>query len=171
MKKVLLIILGVIFAVQFAGVGCFADEIVKVKAGTVIPIALDNLQTSKNVTAGSKINAVIQQDVIVNGVKVFSKNDKAFLNVSHAKKAGFVGNPGEITITNGQVFDTAQNAHLIDFAQTYSGEEKTWSKVLLGCGLILLPLALFGFVKGGQAKIAPNITMPVRLIQDFDYTY
>lgn len=89
MKKVLLIILGVIFAVQFAGVGCFADEIVKVKAGTVIPIALDNLQTSKNVTAGSKINAVIQQDVIVNGVKVFSKNDKAFLNVSHAKKAGF----------------------------------------------------------------------------------
>jgi hypothetical protein len=144
---------------------------VKVKSNTVVPITLEKMETSKTVIAGGTINAIVAEDVLVDGVKVFQEGDKAFLNVINVKKAGFVGIPGEMTISGGKVFDTKGVAHRVDYISQIEGEEKTWPKVMVGCGvfIILAPLALFGFVKGGQAKMSPSTVIDTRITSEFTY--
>jgi hypothetical protein len=144
---------------------------VKVSANTSVPITIEKMETSKTVFTGGTINAIIAEDVIVDGVKVFQQGDKANLNVINAKKAGFVGIPGEMTISGGKVFDTKGVAHRVDYTSQLVGEEKTWPKVMLGCGIfiILAPLALFGFVKGGQAQMLPSTIIDTRLTSEFTY--
>ena len=117
------------------------------------------------------MDCVISQDVIIDDTVVFKKGDRAALNISSAKKAGFVGIPGELVIAGGEVFDANNNGHLVTFNRTLTGEEKTWPKVCLGCGIfiILAPIALFGFVKGGQAELNPKSTFEVSLSQEFKF--
>lgn len=144
---------------------------VRVTANTVVPITVEKVETSKTVISGGSISAIIAEDVYVNNVKVFQEGDRASLNVISAKKAGFVGIPGEITISGGKVYDTKGIAHRVDYTAQLEGEEKTWPKVMLGCGIfiILAPLALFGFVKGGQAKVLPTTIIDTRLISEFEF--
>ena len=143
---------------------------VKVNHTTKIPITFEQSHTSKNIEAGQKADGIIADDVKVNGVLVFKKGDKAYLNVSDVKKAGFIGNAGELHTVNGGVYDTRGNLHTIDFNRKYAGEEKTYPKVLLGASVFFLfPLALFGFVKGGQAKIKTGDIIDVNLRNDFIY--
>ncbi len=172
MKKILSLLLSILLGLQFSILSVSAKTVTaKVKAGTTIPISLETEQTSKTVSVGHKLQAIIQEDVVVDKVVVFKKGDKATLNVVQNKKAGFVGIPGEMTISGGNVFDANNESHLIDFTQNYVGKEKTWPKVCLACGvfIILAPLALFGFVKGGQAEIQPNMVLQVRTVQEFDF--
>lgn len=168
MKKILCVLCLVAFCNLYTPLVANAMQ---VPANTVIPITLENLETSKTTVTGGTINATISEDVIINNVKVFKEGDKATLNVLEAKKAGFVGIPGEITISGGKVFDAKGVAHRVDYTHKYEGEEKTWPKVMLGCGvfIILAPLALFGFVKGGQAKILPSTVIDTRLTSEFAY--
>lgn len=172
MKKIVSLLLSLLLVFQFSILNVSAKTITtKVKAGTTIPIALETEQTSKTVAVGHKLQAIIQEDVVVDNIVVFKKGDKATLNVVQNKKAGFVGIPGEMTISGGNIFDANNESHLIDFTQNYVGKEKTWPKVCLVCGvfIILAPLALFGFVKGGQAEIQPNMILQVRTVQEFDF--
>jgi hypothetical protein len=167
MKK----IIALFCLVCFLGVTTPAQAAIKVKANTVVPITLEKLETSKTVMAGGTVNAIIAEDVIVDNVVVFKEGDKASLNIISAKKAGFVGIPGEITVSGGKVFDTKGVAHRVDYTTQIEGEEKTWPKVMLGCGvfIILAPLALFGFVKGGQAKMLPATVIDTRITSEFTY--
>lgn len=152
--------------------GAAFAKVVSVKSSTSIPITFAKEITSKTVESGQKAEAMIAEDVLVDGVLVFKKGDRAFLNVSDVKKAGFVGSPGQLFIINGQVYDVNGEMHGIDFNRKFVGEEKTWPKVCLGCGIfiILAPIALFGFVKGGQAKITTGQVMDVNLRTDFAFT-
>lgn len=146
-------------------------KIIDVKEGTRIPITVTTESTSKNVQAGQKINAIINEDVIINDVKVFKQGDNAIINVSDVKKAGFIGNAGEIQLINGEVIDINGNKHTVEYNQKITGEEKTYPKVLLGASIFFLfPLALFGFVKGGQAKISPNKIIDVSVRNDFKFS-
>jgi len=143
---------------------------INIKSGTVVPITVNTVQTSKTVAAGSKIDASIDKDIYVDNILVFKKGDRAKLNVVQAKKAKFAGIPGELTIAGGEVYDVNNNSHTIDFTQNYIGEEKTWPKVMLGVSIFLLfPLALFGFVKGGQAELQKFVPINVRTTQDFEF--
>ena len=148
---------------------CFAS--IKVPANTVVPINVIQKYTGKNLVSGGTVDAVIAEDIQIDNVIIFKKGDRALLNVLSAKKAGFVGIPGEITISGGKVFDTNGEEHRVDFNQQINGEEKTWPKVCLGCGvfIILAPLALFGFVKGGQAEILPSTNIETRTTSSFNY--
>lgn len=155
---------------------CFFSAVVPVhaitvKANTVIPISIEKMETSKTVVPGGTINAIIAEDVVINDTKVFQSGDKASLNVASAKKAGFVGIPGEMTIIGGNVYDTKGVAHRVDYSTQVVGEEKTWPKVMLGCGvfIILAPLALFGFVKGGQAEMFPSTVINTKLTSEFTF--
>lgn len=170
MKKILSVFLNLAIGLNFSCGYCFARQI-SVPSGTTVRIISEKMQNSKNLTAGDKLEAIIQQDVIIDDVAVFKRGDRAILNVSHAKKAGFVGIPGELVISGGEIIDANNKNHLVDFNQSYVGDEKTWPKVCLGCGvfIVLAPLALFGFVKGGQAEIRPNLPIDVRLLQDFNF--
>jgi hypothetical protein len=167
MKKIL--VLFCLFC--FSLVVCPAHAAINVKANTVIPITLEKMETSKTAVTGGTLNAIIAEDVIINNVKVFQEGDKASLNVINVKKAGFAGVPGEMTISGGKVFDTKGVAHRVDYTAQINGEEKTWPKVMLACGvfIILAPLALFGFVKGGQAQMMPSTVIDTRLTSEFTY--
>ena len=144
---------------------------IQVKEGTRIPVVVTCLKTSKNTVAGEKINAKIQNDIKINGVVIFKKDDNAIINVSDVKKSGFVGNPGEILLVNGNITDANGNTHNIEYQHKITGEEKTYPKVLLGVSIFFLfPLALFGFVKGGDAKVVQHTPIDVSLRNGFDFT-
>lgn len=168
MKKILTLFVLTIFAFQFTGLSCYAKS-TTVKSGTNISIASKEAHSSKTLAPGSKIECVIMEDVIADNQTIFKKGGRATLNVVNSKKAGFVGIPGEITVAGGEVFDTQNKGHLVNINQVITGEEKTWPKVCLGCGIfiILAPLMLFGFVKGGQAEILPNESRQAILNQEF----
>lgn len=146
-------------------------QTIEIKEGTRIPLTVKAEHSSKNVEAGQNVNAIIDEDVIVNDVTVFKKGDNATIKVSDVKKAGFVGTPGEIQLINGEVVDALGNKHSIEYNQKITGEEKTYPKVLLATSVFFLfPLALFGFVKGGQAKISPNKVIDVSVRHSFEYS-
>lgn len=167
MKK--LVCLVILFAVTNLYNPVLA-KVIEVKEGTRIPITVTNESTSKTVQSGQAINAVIDEDVVLNSVTIFKKGDNAVIKVSDVKKAGFIGNAGEIQLVNGEVVDTLGNKHSIEYNQKIVGEEKTYPKVLLATSIFFLfPLALFGFVKGGQAKISPNKVIDVSLRNNFEF--
>ena len=142
---------------------------VKVNAGRKIPVVYAGEKvTGKEVTSGDKIYAKVYQDIIVDDVVVFAEGANVILNVVDAKKARFWGNPGEMLLVNGTAEDVKGYSRPIEFTYKITGVEKTWPKVL-GCVSIffLFPLALAGFVKGGQAELLPEKVINTTLINDF----
>jgi hypothetical protein len=119
---------------------------------------------------GEKQKATVESDVLVNNVLVFKKGAKATLYVTDVKKAGLIGIPGKILISNGKVFDVNGNEHNIEYLNKIEGVEKTYPKVLVGISIFLLfPLALFTFVKGGEAKTSQQIPINTILNENFDF--
>ncbi|MBE7712431.1 MAG: hypothetical protein E7Z87_01660 [Cyanobacteria bacterium SIG26] len=178
MKKILSLVLSIAFLFQFSLLTACAQtetkvktkQTVTVKTGTSIPVIALVPKNSKQISSGEKIEAVIDSDIKVGETLVFKKGDRASLIVVQAKKAGFVGIPGEIVIAGAEVYDTNNDAHRVEAYQTFIGEEKTWPKVMMGISIFLLfPLALFGFVKGGQAEVKPYIPINTRTTQDFEF--
>ena len=154
----------------FAFVNAFvpAYTATKVPAGTTIPISINQKITSKSVASGASINAKIEEDVMVNNELVFKKGDRASINVMSAYKAGFIGKPGELVLYGGKVYDVNGKPHSHEFSRQITGTEKTWPKVCLGVSIFFLwPLALFGFVKGGQAEINPLPPIEVVIPNEF----
>ena len=144
---------------------------VTVPAGTRVPIALLEQVTSKSVDAGEKIEAYVVEDYRYNNVLIFEKGARAYFNVSDVKKAGFFGNSGNIFLINGAVYDKNGKERGIDFSRKFVGDERTWPKVLVGVGIFIWPLLLFGFVKGGQAKVNTGHVFDVSLRNDFVFNY
>lgn len=142
--------------------------VTKVPAGTTIPISINQKITSKSVASGASIKAKIEEDVMVNNTLVFKKGDSASINVMSAEKAGFIGKPGELVLYGGKVYDVNGKPHSHEFSRQINGTEKTWPKVCLGVSIFFLwPLALFGFVKGGQAEINPLPPIEVVIPNEF----
>lgn len=142
-----------------------------VSAGRKIPIVYNGEKvTGKTVSSGDKIYAEIQSDVTVNNVVVFKQGGLVTLNISDAKKARCWGNPGEMLLVNGTAEDAKGIAHPIDYTYKITGEEKTWPKVLGAVSIFFLfPLALFGFVHGGQAELLPGKSINATLLSDFNF--
>lgn len=140
-----------------------------VSAGRKIPLVyVGEKLTGKDLSSGDKINVEIQTDVKINNIVVFKQGDEGTLNVADARKARFWGNPGEMLLINGTVQDVKGNPHPVEFTYKITGTEKTWPKVMGAISIFFLfPLALFGFVKGGQAELLPNKTINVTLLNDF----
>lgn len=145
---------------------------IEVKKDTRIPITVKSEVSSKNIKAGQKIDAIIDEDVKINNVVIFKKGDKATINISEVKKAGFIGIAGEVAFVDGKVTDVKGEEHTIDYKRRIFGEDKLYPKFCLFCGvfIILAPLVLFGFVKGGQAKVYPSQIINVSIKNTFEFT-
>lgn len=101
---------------------------------------------------------------------MFKQGGLVNLNVADAHKARCWGNPGEILLINGTAEDVKGIAHPIEFNYKITGEEKTWPKVMGAVSIFFLfPLALFGFVHGGQADLLPGKTINATLLSDFNF--
>jgi hypothetical protein len=140
---------------------------VQVPADTEITLISQQGVTSKN--PDNTIPMHIKEDVIINGVTVFKADGRATLNLVDSEKAGFFGNPGEMTISNGYAYDTKGNKHKIIVTKKFEGRDKTWVKVTTAAGLLLWPLLLFGFVKGNEAKLTPAIEIYATTSSAFNY--
>ena len=142
---------------------------IKVKEGTSVYVTIDENKTSKNTISGEKIKAKIADDVKVDNTVVFKKDDNALLYVSDVKSNGFLGNAGEILLFGAMVYDKKGNKHSSEIYYKITGNDKTYPKVLMTTGLIIWPLLLFGFVRGGHAKIPQKYPIEVRIKNDFIY--
>ena len=150
MKKILCVFLLIAFCNLYTPLIANA---VQVPADTEITLTPVHGTTSKN--PDNIIQMHIKDDVIIKGVTVFKADGKATLNIVDYEKAGFFGNGGEITIGNGYAYDIKGNKHKILLTQKIEGKDKTWVKGVTAAGLLLWPLLLFGFIRGGEAKIIP----------------
>jgi len=169
MKKIFTTIL--LFAI-FAISNPVLAQTIEVNSGTTIPLTVTTEYNSKTMVPGQKVHAIVENDVNIKGVSIFKQGNPAEINISDVKKASFVGIPGEVYLINGNVIDNNGNKHEIEYNAKITGTEKTWPKVCFGCGMfiILAPIALFGFVKGGQAKLMPHNIINVQVRNDFRYT-
>lgn len=140
-----------------------------VSAGRKIPVVyIGEKITSKTLVSGDKIDVEVQSDVKINNTIVFQQGGAGTLNVADTRKARFWGNPGEMLLINGTVQDIKGNPHPVEFTYKITGEEKTWPKIMGAISIFFLfPLALCGFVKGGQAELLPNKVINVTLLNDF----
>lgn len=169
MKKILSLILLLAIFNMYNPV---LAKTIEVKSGIRIPITVKSEFTSKNVQAGEKIDAIIDEDIKIKDVLVFKRGDAVVLNVSDVKKAGFLGHAGEMYLVNGEAIDANGDKRPIEYNRKITGEEKIYPKVCLGVSIFFLwPLALFGFVKGGQAKVSPSKVIDVSVRNDFDFKY
>lgn len=168
MKKVLIVL--ILFAFLMISVVPANADNVLVNAGKRIPVVYSGEKVSgKTVAAGDKLYAQVQSDVRVNSKLVFKQGGTVILNIADAKKARCWGNPGEILLINGSVEDANGNFHPIEYNHKITGEEKTWPKAMGAVSIFFLfPLALFGFVHGGQAEITTGKTINVMLMNDFN---
>ena len=151
---------------------CYA-KIVKVKANTPVEFTISEVKSSADTTAGEKIAITVDQDVIVDGVKVFKTGAKGFLYINNVQKRAFWGQGGKIIVTRGKIYDANGQARRVEFTKEYVGKDTTWSVVVATLGLatvILFPLGLFGFVRGKDAKTLMNVPLEAILIDEFYFT-
>lgn len=171
MKKILVftLILGFL---NLNTLPCFSKT-VKVKANTPIEFTVSELKSSADATVGEKVAITIDEDVVVNGVRVFKAGSKGYLYISETQKKAFWGQGGNITVSRGKVYDVHGNSHRIDFTKQYVGKDTTWSVVVASIGLatvILFPLGLFGFVRGKDAKTLTNVPLEAVLLDEFTFS-
>ena len=142
---------------------------VNVPANTSIFISPVNTVTSKdqNITT---IICDITNDVIIDDVIVFKAGDRAELHVGEVEKARCWGKGGKMLISNGFAYDVNGQKHKIIFSKNLYGEDKLWPKT---CGVVsifmLWPLALFGFVHGGQAQVSATAELETFLASQYDF--
>ena len=140
---------------------------VNVPVNTSIFISPIDTVTSKNTTI-ERIPCNITDDVIIDNTVVFKAGSRAELQVSEVKKARCWGNAGEISISNGYVYDNKGQRHKVSFTKEYTGEQKDWVVPVAWVGFFFLILPIFfGFVHGGQAKVSSNSEMEVYLTSPF----
>ena len=139
-----------------------------VKDGVDITVVPNAVTTTKDMR-DYNIQATIKEDVIYKGVKIFQEGDKAILTVQDYEKAGFWGNGGELLVSNGYVYDTKGNKRKIMYSKKIEGKDKNWVKATCAAGIILWPLLLFGFVKGGEAKLMPKDEIFATTMTSFEY--
>lgn len=166
MKKIVSVILCCLVFFGYSGLNCYAVEVPENTSIYIIPI---NTITSKNIDINT-IDATIQNDVIIQGKTIFKAGDKATLNINEIEKARCWGKAGKLVVNNGYAVDTKGHKHKILISKNYYGEEKTWPKA---CGVIsiffLFPLALAGFVHGGQATISNRTEIETNLASRFSF--
>lgn len=146
-----------------------ASYAVTVPANTSIFIRPNETISSKNIDVG-EIAATVTNDVVVNNIVVFKAGSEAVLTISDVEKARCWGNPGKLTVNNGWVYDSRGNKQKVLFAKNYVGEEKNWPKVMGGISIFFLwPLAFFGFVHGGQAKVLSTKEIETHLTSQYNF--
>lgn len=142
---------------------------VNVPANTSIFISPVDTVTSKDQNVSTVI-CNIKDDVIIDGVVVFKAGDKAELHLGEVEKARCWGRGGKMLISNGFAYDVNGQKHKILFTKNVYGEDKTWPKT---CGVVSLfflwPLALFGFVHGGQAQVSATTEIETFLASQFEF--
>ena len=117
-------------------------------AGTAIQLRLNQTLSGATAQTGSFVALSVVSDVVINGVTLVKAGAQAEGQVSSAKKAGMIGQPGSVGITVTTV--TAVNGTKIPVQAISSaeGDDKMVISIILGL------LCIIGFLqKGGEGEL------------------
>ena len=134
-----------------------------VPAGTSIQLRLNQTLSGATAQTGSFVALSVVSDVVVNGVTLVKAGAQAEGQVSSAKKAGMIGQPGSVGITVTTV--TAVNGTKIPVQAISSaeGDDKMVISVILGL------LCIIGFLqKGGEGELNSTQIINARTLSNVE---
>jgi len=131
------------------------EQVVVLKAGTVIPLETMNVIKSDNATVGRTIDLRVTRDVEVDGQTVIPAGSIAKGQVTRSQKAKGLGKAGflEIQIKSVTAVD-GQEVYLAGGNVSEEGDDKATLAIVLG----LFVCILFLFMKGKNAEIPPGFS-------------
>lgn len=131
------------------------EQVVVLKAGTVIPLETINVIKSDNATVGRTIDLRVTRDVEVDGQTVIPAGSIAKGQVTRSQKAKGLGKAGflEIQIKSVTAVD-GQEVYLAGGNVSEEGDDKATLAIVLG----LFVCILFLFMKGKNAEIPPGFS-------------
>ena len=87
MKKILILVL-LLGLININTLPCYAKT-VKVRANTPVEFTVAEVKSSADTAVGEKVSITVDNDVVVNGVKVFKTGAKGYLLVNDVQKRAF----------------------------------------------------------------------------------
>ncbi len=95
--RTIIILTTVILIIGVMFISAYGDEIT-IKAGTPLPIRLEDTVSSQEATTGQIVRFTVTRDVKVDGVTVIRAGAEVIGEVTHAEKAGSLGREGRVSI-------------------------------------------------------------------------
>ena len=97
---------------------------ITIKAGTAVPVRLEEAVSSETVTAGQTITFTVTRDVTVDDVVVIKAGSEVLGEIAHSQKTGTFGKEGEVSLVVRHT--TAVDNTMVPLRATLSqhGEEK-----------------------------------------------
>ena len=131
------------------------EQVVVLKAGTVIPLETINVIKSDNATVGRTIDLRVTRAVEVNGQTVIPAGAIAKGQITRSQKAKGLGKAGflEIQIKSVTAVD-GQEVYLAGGNVSEEGDDKATLAIVLGIFVCIL----FLFMKGKNAEIPPGFS-------------
>lgn len=124
----------------FASLSIAAE--ITIKAGTPVPVKLEQELTSENATAGQTVRFSVTKDITVDGIVVIKAGSEVVGEVALAQKTGTFGKEGKLSIVVRHA--TAVDGTMVPLRSTLSksGEEK------MAVSFLFCP-----FIKGTSSEI------------------
>ena len=148
------VVILTLFSISFLFIGAdllWAQELaLVVPSGTPVTIKIDQDVNSKEFPVGSKIQASVANDVIIDGKVVIRAGSPCDVTVVSAKKAGIVGAPGAITVSVNYV-KAVDGTNIPISSATKSEEGK--SQVTTAIVITILCCILGLLIKGKEGVI------------------
>jgi hypothetical protein len=131
------------------------EQVVVLKAGTVIPLETINVIKSDNATVGRTLDLRVTRDVEVDGQTVIPAGSIAKGQITRSQKAKGLGKAGflEIQIKSVTAVD-GQEVYLAGGNVSEEGDDKATLAIVLGIFVCIL----FLFMKGKNAEIPPGFS-------------
>lgn len=145
---------------HFEVYGQGAGQRVSIPAGTPVVLQLTQEVTSETAKTGDSVQVVVLNDVVISGKTVVRKGTLASGQVQKAKKAGAVGEPGELIISVQTVPAIDGTLVPISFTKSAEGQSKMGTSVVL----TLLCCFLFLLKKGESTSFPINTTFSAMVI-------
>lgn len=142
---------------------CFAIEGEQQKE---IVIRVCETVTSENITTADTVIAELVSDFSLNNGSIFKKGTKVTLLPKEVKKRGFCGRGGYIDIRKGLIKDTKGKEYTVSLRQKIQGDDKDWVIACMAfftATILLIPLDVIGFIKGGAAKLEEGTTIECQI--------
>jgi hypothetical protein len=150
-------------AVSTLGLAVASAADLRLPAGSAVIIRLDQTISTKTNSTGDSVRMSVAADVAVAGSVVIQAGAVALGEISHVKKPGNVGAPGEIGVDVSAV--QGVNGEMIRvIPQSLSGEGDNKQTSSLIVTLLCCVLGLL--MKGGEASIAAGQTINTHTAQE-----
>lgn len=127
---------------------------------------LDGVDSGENKT-GDKIRFEIREDVILNNTTVIPYGTKGLATLKKVKKSGIFGRGGSLDIDFGSLRSLNNIEIPIEIGKSAAGKNEDAGIIVPVAALfIFIPLVLFGFMEGHEARIPSGTQIYVNVRDD-----